>query len=55
MEAMTNAFVPSMDELIAAAGMTCFAEDCDVVVMKRSPRVIEPFKPASAVAPPFSD
>jgi len=35
--------------------MTCYAADCDVIVMHRSaPRVVEPFVPVSAVVPPFS-
>ena len=55
MEAMTNMNTESMDAVILAAGMTCFAEDCDVIVMKRTPKVSEPLVAASEVVPPFSD
>jgi len=45
----------TLEAIVAAAGMTSYAADCDVVVMKRgAPRVAEPFVPASEVVPPFS-
>jgi hypothetical protein len=53
MEAMTNPNTPSIEALIAAAGMTCFAEDCDVIVVRRSPRITEVLVPAAEVVPPF--
>ncbi len=53
MEANTAA--TSIDAVILAAGMTCFAAECDVIVMKRSPRAAaEPFVAVSAVSPPFA-
>jgi hypothetical protein len=55
MEAMANVNADSIDAVILAAGMTCFAADCDVIVMKRTPKVSEPLIPASEVVPPFSD
>ena len=53
MEAMTNPTTPPIDALIAAAGMTCFAEDCDVIVIRRAPAVLTAFEPAVEVVPPF--
>ncbi len=53
MDAMTP--MDLMDALIAAAGMTCFAEECDVIVIRRTaPRIAEEFVPASEVVPPFA-
>ena len=55
MEAMTQTTKASIEALISAAGMTCYAEDCDVVVIRRAaPRIPEKFEPASAVSPPFA-
>ena len=54
----TNLNNPSIDALIAAAGMTAFAEDCDRIVLHaRAPRApIEPvFVKDSEVQPPFGD
>jgi len=53
MNAMTNPIAPSIDAVIAAAGMTSFAAECDVIVLKRTPHVAKPFEPASEVVPPF--
>lgn len=53
MEAMTTPTTPPIDALIAAAGMTCFAEECDVIVIRRSPPVLTTFEPAVEVVPPF--
>ena len=53
MEAMTIPNAPSIDAVIAAAGMTCFAEDCDVIVVRRTPRITEVLVPAAEVVPPF--
>ena len=55
MEAMANVNVESIEAVILAAGMTCYAAECDVIVMKRTPKVSEPLIPASEVVPPFSD
>ena len=54
----TNLNNPSIDALIAAAGMTAFAEDLDRIVLHaRIPsRAIEPvFVKDSEVQPPFGD
>jgi hypothetical protein len=54
----TNLNNPSIEALIAAAGMTAFAEDCDrIVVHARVTRLpIEPvFVKDSEVQPPFGD
>ena len=53
MQAMTTPNTPPIDALIAAAGMTCFAEDCDVIVIRRAPHVSTLFEPAVEVVPPF--
>ena len=53
MEAMTTPNTPPIDALIAAAGMTCFAEDCDVIVIRRAPPASLVFEPAVEVVPPF--
>jgi len=54
----TNLNNPSIEALIAAAGMTAFAEDCDrILVQPRTPHPpIEPvFVKDSEVQPPFGD
>ena len=54
MQAMTTPSTPPIDALIAAAGMTCFAEDCDVIVIRRAPpNTSFKFEPAVEVVPPF--
>ena len=42
-----------IDAVIFAAGMTCYAEDCDVIVIRRTRHVLEPLVPATEVVPPF--
>ena len=55
MEAMTSTTAVNLDAIIHAAGMTCFAEDCDLIVMRPSAaRVVHPFVAASEVSPPFA-
>jgi hypothetical protein len=44
----------AIEALIAAAGMTCFAEDCDIVVLKRLPRIAVPLLIEPEVTPPFA-
>ena len=55
MHGMTTTPNPaSIEALIAAAGMTCYAEECDTIIVRRAPRVVDPFVPASEVVPPFA-
>jgi len=42
-----------IEALILAAGMTCYAEDCDVILVRRAPQITEPLVPATEVVPPF--
>ena len=53
MHGMSTQNSAPIEALILAAGMTCYAEDCDVIVMRRAPHVVEPLVPASEVVPPF--
>ena len=54
MATTTPTTAASLEELILAAGMTSYAADCDVVVIRRTPRVAEPVQPVSEVTPPFA-
>jgi hypothetical protein len=44
---------PPIEALIAAAGMTCYAPDCDTIVIRRAPHLPPAFEPAIEVVPPF--
>jgi hypothetical protein len=54
MQAMTNPSTVPIEAVILAAGMTCYADECDVVVMKRPPRVIAYPEPAVEITPPLA-
>ena len=42
-----------IEAVILAAGMTCYAEECDVIVVRRTPPLAEPLLVATEVVPPF--
>ena len=45
---------PAIEALIAAAGMSSYAAECDIIVVKRTPRVRVPMVIEQEVTPPFA-
>ena len=42
-----------IEAVLFAAGMTCYAEECDVIVVRRARHASEPLVVATEVVPPF--
>ena len=53
MHGMSTLNSAPIEAVILAAGMTCYAEECDVIVVRRTPQVFEPLVAATENVPPF--